>query len=172
MPCRNRSLLPGWCLDETTRKLGRICLTRSLTHSLTHISLPVGGIRLNHQDSLPTKHYQAVVIGGGVVGASILYHLAKNGWKNVGLIERAELTAGSTWHAAAGFHAQNKDSNIAGLQAYTIKLYNEIEKESGQSVGLKKTGGYSLAGTYPLVHLLIHSFIFYSYQVPKKDLIV
>jgi len=53
-----------------------------------------GGIRLNHQDTLPTKHYQAVVIGGGVVGASILYHLAKNGWKNVGLIERAELTAG------------------------------------------------------------------------------
>lgn len=96
---------------------------------------------------MPTKHYQAVVIGGGVVGASILYHLARNGWKNVGLIERAELTAGSTWHAAAGFHAQNKDSNIAGLQAYTIKLYNEIEKESGQSVGLKKTGGYSLAGT-------------------------
>lgn len=62
-------------------------------------------------------------------------------------MERAELTAGSTWHAAAGFHAQNKDSNVAGLQAYTIKLYSEIEKESGQSVGLKQTGGFSLAGT-------------------------
>ena len=48
------------------------------------------------------------------------------------LLERTELTAGSTWHAAAGFHAQNKDSNIASLQAYTIALYPEIERESGQ----------------------------------------
>ena len=93
------------------------------------------------------SHYRAVVIGGGVVGTSVLYHLARNGWKDVALIERAELTAGSTWHAAAGFHAQNRDSNIADLQAYTIKLYPEIEKESGQSCGLKKTGGFNLAGT-------------------------
>ena len=120
---------------------------------------------------MPTKHYQAVVIGGGVVGASILYHLARNGWKNVGLIERAELTAGSTWHAAAGFHAQNKDSNIAGLQAYTIRLYNEIEKESGQSVGLKKTGGYSLAGNHSHSHTLTPSLMSYSHQVQKRDLI-
>ena len=92
-------------------------------------------------------HFRAVVIGGGVVGASVLYHLARHGWTDVAMIERCELTAGSTWHAAAGFHAQNKDANIAGLQAYTIKLYNEIEQESGLSVGLKKTGGFSLAGT-------------------------
>ena len=51
------------------------------------------------------SHYQAVVIGGGVVGASVLYHLAKLGWRDVALIERKALTAGSTWHAAAGFHA-------------------------------------------------------------------
>ena len=50
------------------------------------------------------SHYRAVVIGGGVVGASVLYHLAKFGWTDVALIERSELTAGSTWHAAAGFH--------------------------------------------------------------------
>ena len=87
-----------------------------------------------------SHHYRVVVIGGGVVGTSVLYHLTRNGWNDVALIERAELTAGSTWHAAAGFHAQNKDSNIAGLQAYTIKLYDEIEKESGINVGLKKTG--------------------------------
>jgi len=73
--------------------------------------------------------------------------LTRAGWKDVALLERAELTAGSTWHAAAGFHAQNKDSNIASLQAYTIKLYNEIQKESGIDVGLKRTGGFSLAGT-------------------------
>ena len=60
--------------------------------------------------------YRAVVIGGGVVGASVLYHLTKFGWNDVALIERAELTAGSTWHAAAGFHALNGDPNIAVLQ--------------------------------------------------------
>lgn len=55
------------------------------------------------------SHYRAVVIGGGVVGASVLYHLTRFGWNDVALIERAELTAGSTWHAAAGFHALNAD---------------------------------------------------------------
>jgi dimethylglycine dehydrogenase len=92
-------------------------------------------------------HYRVVVIGGGIVGASVLYHLAKLGWSDIALVERAELTAGSTWHAAAGFHALNDDPNIAALQAYTINLYKEIEKESGQSVGMHMPGGYSLATT-------------------------
>ncbi|MFV0243628.1 MAG: FAD-dependent oxidoreductase [Qingshengfaniella sp.] len=93
--------------------------------------------------------YQAVVIGGGVVGASVLYHLAKLGWTDVALVERSELTAGSTWHAAAGFHALNGDPNIASLQDYTINLYREIEEESGQSCGLHMTGGINLATTGP-----------------------
>jgi len=93
------------------------------------------------------SHYRVVVIGGGIVGTSILYHLARHGWSDVALIERAELTAGSTWHAAAGFHALNDDPNIAGLQSYTIKLYQEIEAESGQSVGMHMPGGYSIATT-------------------------
>jgi dimethylglycine dehydrogenase len=93
------------------------------------------------------SHYQAVVIGGGVVGTSVLYHLAKMGWKDVCLIERSILTAGSSWHAAGGFHALNADPNIASLQAYTIDLLQEIEKESGQSVGMHMTGGMTLAGT-------------------------
>ncbi|MGR3493080.1 MAG: GcvT family protein [Shimia sp.] len=92
-------------------------------------------------------HYRAVVIGGGVVGASVLYHLAKFGWKDVCLIERDILTCGSSWHAAGGFHALNADPNIASLQAYTIDLLSEIEKESGQSVGMHMTGGMTLAGT-------------------------
>jgi dimethylglycine dehydrogenase len=92
-------------------------------------------------------HYRAVVIGGGVVGASVLYHLAKFGWSDVCLIERKILTAGSSWHAAGGFHALNADPNIAALQAYTIDLLEEIEKESGQSVGMHMTGGLTLAGT-------------------------
>lgn len=93
------------------------------------------------------SHYQAVVIGGGVVGTSVLYHLAKMGWKDVCLIERSVLTAGSSWHAAGGFHALNANPNIASLQAYTIDLLSEIEKESGQSVGMHMTGGMTLAGT-------------------------
>src|SRR5690242_21888926 len=92
-------------------------------------------------------HYRAVVIGGGVVGASVLYHLAKLGWSEVALIEREELTAGSTWHAAAGFHAVNADPNIAALQAYTIKLYRELENETEHTLGLNFTGAITFAGT-------------------------
>ena len=92
-------------------------------------------------------HYRAVVIGGGVVGTSVLYHLAKLGWSDVCLIERSILTAGSSWHAAGGFHALNADPNIAALQAYTIDLLSEIEEESGQSVGMHMTGRMTLAGT-------------------------
>ena len=76
-------------------------------------------------------NYRAVVIGGGVVGCSVLYHLAKAGWKEIVLIERSELTSGSTWHAAGGFHTLNGDPNVAKLQAYTVSLYDELEKLSG-----------------------------------------
>jgi dimethylglycine dehydrogenase len=90
---------------------------------------------------------RVVVIGGGVVGASVLYHLTKAGWKDVMLIERGELTCGSTWHAAGGMHTINGDPNVAKLQQYTINLYKEIEQISGQSCGMHLTGGLMLAGT-------------------------
>ncbi len=93
------------------------------------------------------SHTRVVVIGGGVVGASVLYHLTKAGWKDVLLIERAELTSGSTWHAAGGMHTVNGDPNVAKLQQYTIQLYKEIEAISGQSCGVHITGGIMLAGT-------------------------
>jgi len=93
------------------------------------------------------SHVRVAVIGGGVVGASVLYHLAKLGWSDVMLIERKELTAGSTWHAAAGFHALNADPNIAALQGYTIKLYKELQAEGLQDLGLHMTGGVNMAGT-------------------------
>jgi dimethylglycine dehydrogenase len=92
-------------------------------------------------------HARVVVIGGGVVGASVLYHLAKAGWRDVVLVERDELTSGSTWHAAGGMHTLNGDPNVAKLQEYTIKLYAEIEAASGQSCGVHITGGINLAGT-------------------------
>jgi dimethylglycine dehydrogenase len=92
-------------------------------------------------------HAHVVVIGGGVVGCSVLYHLAKLGWSDTVLLERKELTAGSSWHAAGGFHAMNGDTNVARLQSYTIAMYREIEKVSGQNIGLHMTGGLSVAAT-------------------------
>ena len=93
------------------------------------------------------SHTQVVIIGGGVVGCSVLYHLTKFGWNDVMLIERSELTSGSTWHAAGGFHTLNADTNMAALQGYTIGLYKELEEISGQSCGLHHVGGITLAGT-------------------------
>jgi dimethylglycine dehydrogenase len=90
---------------------------------------------------------QVVVIGGGVIGCSVLYHLTKFGWHDVVLLERKVLTAGSTWHAAAGFHTLNGDMNVARLQRYTIELYQEIERVGDQNVGLHVPGGMSLAAT-------------------------
>jgi dimethylglycine dehydrogenase len=88
---------------------------------------------------------RVVVIGGGVVGCSVLYHLTKAGWKDVVLVERDILTSGSTWHAAGGFHTLNGDPNVAKLQGYTIALYDELEKISGQACGLHRSGGLILA---------------------------
>jgi dimethylglycine dehydrogenase len=93
------------------------------------------------------SHAQVVVIGGGVVGASVLYHLARSGWTDIVLLERDELTSGSTWHAAGGMHTINGDPNVAKLQKYTISLYKEIEELSGQATGVHITGGVLLAAT-------------------------
>ena len=75
------------------------------------------------------------------VGCSVLYHLAKLGWTDVVLVERSELTSGSTWHAAGGMHTINGDPNLAKLQKYTIALCSEIEALSEQATGLHITGG-------------------------------
>ena len=90
-------------------------------------------------------HTKALVIGGGVVGCSVLYHLTKLGWSDVMLVERSELTSGSTWHAAGGFHTLNGDTNMSALQGYTIRLYKELEALTGMSCGLHHVGGITLA---------------------------
>src|SRR5215213_4494179 len=90
---------------------------------------------------------QVVVIGGGVVGCSVLYHLTKRGIKDVLLLERDVLTSGSIWHAAGGFHTLNGDPNVAKLQEYTINLYREIEAVSGQATGVHLSGGVMLVAT-------------------------
>lgn len=90
---------------------------------------------------------RVVIIGGGVVGCSILFHLAKFGWKDVVLLERSELTSGSSWHAAGLTHTISSDPNISRLQSYTLNLYKELEELSGQSCGVHTTGGFYLAST-------------------------
>ncbi|MEZ5847408.1 MAG: FAD-dependent oxidoreductase [Geminicoccaceae bacterium] len=92
-------------------------------------------------------HARAVVIGGGVIGCSILYHLAKLGWRDVVLLERSELTSGSTWHAAANIHGLHDSTNISRLQHYTMNLYRELEAETGQSCGIFQPGSLYLAQT-------------------------
>lgn len=93
------------------------------------------------------SHTQVVVIGGGIIGCSILYHLTRMGWRDVVLLEREELTAGSTWHAAASTHRMHGNPNIAKLQSYSNKLHSELEAETGQSCGIHKAGGLYLASS-------------------------
>ena len=93
------------------------------------------------------SHVRVLVIGGGVVGCSVAYHLTKLGWSDIAICERKELTAGSSWHAAGLFHALNGDIAMSRLQAYTVRLYPELERVSGQSIGLHYNGGLNVAAT-------------------------
>jgi dimethylglycine dehydrogenase len=95
-----------------------------------------------------------VVIGGGLIGCSILYHLTKLGWTDALLLERDELTSGSTWHAAAGIHGLHDHNNISRLQYYTMQLYEELERETGQSCGIFQPGSLYLAQTRDREHQL------------------
>ncbi len=99
-------------------------------------------------------HAQAVVIGGGLVGCSILYHLAKLGWTDSILLERDELTSGSTWHAAANIHGLHDSTNISRIQHYTMNLYKELEVETGQGCGVFQPGSLYLAQTEAREHQL------------------
>lgn len=99
-------------------------------------------------------HAQAVVIGGGVIGCSILYHLTKLGWRDVVLLERDELTSGSTWHAAANIHGLHDNNNISRIQHYTMALYKELEEITGQGCGVFQPGSLYLAQTEDRLHQL------------------
>ncbi len=93
------------------------------------------------------SHARVVVIGGGVVGVGTLYHLAKKGWSDVVLIERKELTSGSTWHAAGLLPLFNLSYSVGQIHKYSVKLYDSLEAETGQHVGLKKVSNIRLART-------------------------
>ena len=89
---------------------------------------------------------KVVVIGGGVVGVGTLYHLAKKGWGDeVVLIEKAELTSGSTWHAAGLLPLFNMSYSVGQIHKYSVELYRSLEKETGQPVGFSQVGNLRLA---------------------------
>ena len=88
---------------------------------------------------------QVVVIGGGVVGCSIAYHLTRLGWRDVVLLERKKLTCGTTWHAAGLVGQLRATSNLTRLAQYTTELYTGLEAETGQATGFKQNGSLSLA---------------------------
>ncbi|MDD9878163.1 MAG: FAD-dependent oxidoreductase, partial [Magnetovibrio sp.] len=88
---------------------------------------------------------RVVVIGGGVVGVSTLYHLAKKGWSDVVLVERKELTSGSTWHAAGLLPLFNMSYSVGQLHRYSVELYETLEAETGLDAGLRQVGNIRLA---------------------------
>lgn len=88
---------------------------------------------------------RVVVVGGGVTGCAVIYHLAKAGWTDVVLIERSELTSGSSWHAAGSLFSLTSPSSAVVLQKYTRDLYPIIEQEADQSVGYHQCGGLAVA---------------------------
>ena len=93
------------------------------------------------------KYARVVVIGGGVVGVSTLYHLTKKGWSDVVLLERKELTSGSTWHAAGLLPLFNLSYSVGQLHRYSVKLYKTLQAETEQDVGFRGVSNIRLACT-------------------------
>ncbi len=93
----------------------------------------------------PPSHARVVIIGGGIIGCSTAYHLAKLGWRDVLLLERNKLTSGSTWHAAGLVGQLRTSANITQLLKYSVELYTKLEAETGLSTGWKMNGGLRLA---------------------------
>ena len=88
---------------------------------------------------------RVVIVGGGIVGCSVAYHLGKMGWTDVLLLERGKLTSGSTWHAAGLVGQLRTSANITQLLGYSVELYDRLEAETGQATGWKRNGGLRLA---------------------------
>lgn len=95
---------------------------------------------------LPTQA-QVVIIGGGVIGCSVAYHLAKLGWRDVVLLERKQLTSGTSWHAAGLIGQLRATQNLTRLAKYSAELYTSLEAETGQSTGFKRNGSLNVART-------------------------
>src|ERR1035438_798727 len=92
-------------------------------------------------------HARVVIVGGGVIGCSVAYHLTKLGWSDIVLLERKQLTCGTTWHAAGLVGQLRQSINMTQLARYTAELYRGLEKETGQATGYRQCGSLSLATT-------------------------
>ncbi len=90
---------------------------------------------------------RVVVIGGGIVGVSILYHLTRAGWNDVVLCERNELTSGSTWHAAGLLPLYHPGYSIGRINKYSVDFYQTLEAETGQAVSFHRTGNLRIASS-------------------------
>ncbi len=90
---------------------------------------------------------KVVIIGGGVAGCSVAYHLSKFGWNDIVLLERDQLTSGTTWHAAGLIGQLGSSATITKLRNYSLNLYKQLEKETGLSTGLKQNGSLTVATT-------------------------
>ena len=95
---------------------------------------------------LPTRA-RVVIVGGGVIGCSVAYHLSKLGWSDIVLLERKQLTSGTTWHAAGLIGQLRQSINMTKLARYTAELYHGLEAETGQATGYRQCGSISLATT-------------------------
>ena len=93
------------------------------------------------------KTARVIIIGGGVIGCSVAYHLAKKGWKEIILLERKQLTSGTTWHAAGLIAQLRASANMTKLAKYSQELYGNLEKETGVSTGFKRCGSITVALT-------------------------
>lgn len=104
-----------------------------------------------------SQHARVVIIGGGIMGASLLYHLAREGWTDCVLLEKAELTSGSTWHAAGQITHSTSSFTLGRMAGYGIDLYQRLEAETGQSVSFHACGSFRLAYTDDEVDWLKHT---------------
>lgn len=93
------------------------------------------------------SHARVVIVGGGVMGVGLLYHLALEGWTDIALVEKGELTSGSTWHAAGAVGQLRSSANITRLLGYSVDLYDKLEAETGQATGWVRNGSLRLART-------------------------
>src|SRR5215510_12610829 len=118
--------------------------------------------------ALPSQA-RVVIIGGGIAGCSVAYHLAKLGWKDVVLLERKKLTSGTTWHAAGLVRASLYTANLTRLAKYTVDLYTSLEKETGQATGFVQPGSLSIATNEERFEELLRGMdMLHAFDVPAE----
>jgi len=98
-----------------------------------------------------------VVVGGGIVGCSLVYHLAKAGWRNILLLEKHQIGSGTTWHSAALVTVLRGSPTLAALARYSARLYASLERETGQATGWRQNGHLTLAASKQRLESLRHS---------------